>query len=92
VRDSTNQIDRLVADGLLRRDDAVLRTTRRWQAAMARAALRLLDAGAVDTDLRIPIASALLELYGDTLDNQAIVDLVGVMLPVEIAELSPGQT
>ena len=81
--------ERLVADGLLRREQSVLRTTHRWQAAMARAALRLLDAGAVDTDLRIPIASALLDLYGDELDNEQIVDLVAVMLPVEIAELSP---
>lgn len=82
-------IARLVEDGLLRREDTVLRTTHRWQAAMARAALRLLEAGAVDTDLRIPIASALLELYGDDLDNEAIVELVAIMLPVEIAELSP---
>ncbi len=78
---------RLELDGLLRRDADRLRTTRRWQAAMARAALRLYDTPG--EDLRAPIACALIELYGDSLDDDSIVECVQVMLPIEAAELSP---
>lgn len=83
-------VKRLVADGLLRRDgDVNLHTTGRWQSAMARAALRLLRAGTDGDDLRIPIAAALIELYGDAFDDDALVDAVAVILPVELDELAP---
>ncbi len=81
---------RLLADGLLRRAESGLRSTRRWQAAMARAALRLLAAGQDGDDLRVPIASALIEIYGDQLDDEAVADAITVMFPVELSELSPG--
>ena len=85
-------IDRLIADGLVRRDGDVVRTTRRWQGAMARAALRLLDLAGDGDDLRVPIAAALVELYverGHALDDDAIAEAVRVMLPIELAELAP---
>jgi hypothetical protein len=78
---------RLIADGLLHGDAAAPRTTRRWQGAMARAALRLLLAGDHGDDLRIPIASALLEIYGDSFDNNEFADAIAVLLPIELAEL-----
>jgi hypothetical protein len=81
-------IDRLIADGLVRRDGDGVRATRRWQGAMARAALRLLDRADDRGDLRVPIASALVELYGE-LDDDAIAEAVRAMLPIELAELAP---
>jgi|HubBroStandDraft_6_1064221.scaffolds.fasta_scaffold69528_3 hypothetical protein len=81
---------RLLADGLLRRAESGLRSTRRWQAAMARAALRLLGAGQDGDDLRVPIASALIEIYGDDLDDEAVADAIAVMFPIELSELSRG--
>ncbi len=79
-------LERLVEDGLLQRTPQRLRTSPRWQAAMARAALSLQRAGAPWTDLRLPIAAALLERYPGIADAE-LVPLVEAMLAVEEAEL-----
>ncbi len=79
-------VEVLVADGLLRREADRLRTTPRWQAAMARAALGLQRAAA-PWDLRLPIAAALLEQYPRAADA-TLAGLVGSMLPVEEGELA----
>lgn len=80
---------RLEADGLLRQDDAARhRTTERWQAAVARVAYRLLREGADDSDLRLPVACALVEVYG-TLPDQELALLTEVLTPIEAAELDP---
>ena len=85
--DHDQLIEQLITDGLLRQEAATLRTTRRWQGAMARAALRLLRSGEDGGDLRVPIASALLEIYGDELDEDVLVHAIAVILPVELREL-----
>jgi hypothetical protein len=59
---------------------------------MARAALRLLRAGESGDDLRLPIASALIELYGETYDDAELAVAVAELLPVELAELGRGTT
>lgn len=82
-------LQQLERDGLLRRERAILRTTRRWQAAMARAAYLLYSSGDEGEDLRLPIATALLELYGIDQPSEHIAELVEVMLPIELAELDP---
>ncbi len=78
---------RLEADGLVVREREDLRTTRKWQGAMARAALRLYEAGDPGHDLRVPIAGALLEIYASALDDEEIAGLVEAMLPVEARAL-----
>jgi hypothetical protein len=78
----------LVAAGLLERGDDGPRTSRRWQAAMARAATRLHAAGAPWMDLRLPVVSALLELV--EADDETLVRYTAVMLSVESAELTRG--
>jgi hypothetical protein len=78
---------RLEADGLLRAEGDRYRTTRRWQAAMARAALRLLRAGEPSGDLRVPVVSALVELYGDEYADGELARLAEVMTPIEATEL-----
>jgi len=85
---STDILQRLVADGLLSLEVGRHRTTRRWQAAMARVAFRLLQQGADDDDLRLPVACALVEFYGD-LPNEEITRLIEVLTPIEAAELDP---
>ena len=82
-------LERMEADGLLRRDGEVLRTTRRWQAAMARAAVRLLHHGDAGDDLRVPIASALIELYGDDVNDDDVTRMVEAVLPIEAREIEP---
>jgi len=89
VHDHDELVERLIADGLLRHNASALRTTRRWQGAMARAALRLLRSGQDGDDLRVPIASALLEIYGDQLDDDVLAHAIAVILPVELAEMRP---
>ncbi len=79
-------VERLIADGLLRRDGDRLRTTARWQAAMARAALGLQRAAAPWRDLRLPLAAALLERCPDATEDE-LAALVEAMLPLEEAEL-----
>jgi hypothetical protein len=59
---------------------------------MARSALRLIRFEEVrDDDLRLPIVGALLELYGDDVSGERIVELVEAMLPIEAAELDPAR-
>jgi hypothetical protein len=78
---------RIEDDGLAARVDGVLRTTRKWQRTMARAALALYEAGDPGEDLRVPIASALLDLYGDRVEDEELADLVEAMLPIELRAL-----
>lgn len=85
---SAQVLQRLEGDELLRREATCHRTTRRWQAAMARAAYRLLRSGATDDDLRLPVACAFVEIYGDLPDDE-LSRLVEVMTPIEAAELDP---
>lgn len=80
-------LDRLVAAGLVRREGERTRTTARWQAAMARAALLLQRAGA-PMDLRLPVVAALLERFPDE-PEEPLAALVEAMLPIEEAELAP---
>ena len=79
---------RLELDGLVRRDGDRVRTTRRWQGAMARAAFAL-EAEGAPFDLRLPVVRALVELYGDELTDDDVVRLAEAILPIEAAELSP---
>jgi hypothetical protein len=81
-------LERLIEDGFVRRESTHLRTTARWQAALARAALALQRANAPWQDLRLPIAAALAEHYRE-LPDEEIASLVEAMLPVEEAELAP---
>jgi hypothetical protein len=89
VLDPSAALAILEGDGLVRREGDVHRTTKRWQGAMARAAFRLYGTGAVDDDLRYPLASALVELYGDARSEEDIVTFVEVLLPIEARELDP---
>jgi hypothetical protein len=80
-------LTRIEADGLVARVEGVLRTTRKWQGAMARAALQLYERGDPGDDLRVPIASALLALYGDRTQDEELAALVEAMLPIELLAL-----
>jgi hypothetical protein len=79
-------LERLLAEGLVRREGERTRTTARWQGAMARAALALQRAGA-PMDLRLPVVAALLERFPAAGDEE-LAELVEVMLPIEEAELA----
>lgn len=57
-------LQRLTDGGWLTRDGDVARPTRRWRAAMMRAAARLVGTDAPD-DLRIPVALAMIEAFPD---------------------------
>jgi hypothetical protein len=81
-------LERLEADGLLHQEAGRHRTTRRWQSAMARAAFRLLQEGAADDDLRLPVACAIVEFYAD-LSDEELAQLIEVLTPIEAAELDP---
>ena len=80
---SERVLARLEQDGLVRRRAGAVRTTRRWQGAMARAALRLVDAKEVREDIRIPMAMALLELY-EGVDDDELIGMIEVLLPLEV--------
>lgn len=86
--DPGSTLEPLIEDGLLRREGDRLRTTARWQAALARAAFSLQRAGAPWRDLRLPIAAALAERYAELPDDE-LAQLVEALLPVEEAELPP---
>ncbi|HEX9242547.1 MAG TPA: hypothetical protein VF875_08925 [Anaeromyxobacter sp.] len=81
-------LDRLAAEGLVRLQSGRARTTPRWQATMARAALGLQQSGAPWKDLRLPVVTAMIERFPDATDEE-IADLVEAMVAVEEAELAP---
>lgn len=85
-------LDRLEADGLVRFEPGGRpRTTRKWQAAMARAAFHLYGAGDDASDLRVPIAHAVVEIYGMDTSDEEIASVVEAMLPIEERELDPSR-
>lgn len=86
---ASQTLERLREDGLLQRNGTRYRTTRRWQAAMARAALRLGESTPRELDLRVPITVALLELRSPGTPAETIAAEVDAILPIEIAELEP---
>lgn len=90
MSDAAEMLAVLEHDGLVHRVRDRYRTTRNFQSAMARAASRLYRAGDAGSDLRVPIASALLEIYGDRLSDDALAARTEAMLPIEAEELNPG--
>jgi hypothetical protein len=82
-------LERLATDGLLEHRGGVYRTTRRWQSAMARAAFRILAEQGDGDDLRAPIVVALLEIYGEGIPDDHIIEDVEALLAVETLELDP---
>lgn len=78
---------RLEQDGLVLRDGGAARTTRKWHAAMSRAAFCLARGGEDLNDLRMPIAVAMLETYA-ALPDDRLADLVEAMLAIERDELA----
>lgn len=83
-------IARLEADGFIVRAGQRWTTSRRWQQAMARAAIKLYGEGDEGEDLRVPIALAMVEKYSRTLDDEMLAPLVEAMLPIETASLGLG--
>jgi hypothetical protein len=85
-------LGRFAADDLLRREGDAYRTTRRWQAAMARAAVQLYERGGEERakeDLRVPIALALVEIYGADTPDETLATWIETLLPIEEAEVMP---
>jgi hypothetical protein len=78
---------RFAADGFIVHGGQRWKTSRRWQQAMARAALKLYDDGDPGDDLRVPIALAIVELYSGALDDEFLAELVEAILPIEAASL-----
>jgi hypothetical protein len=87
TRETEQALNRLQTDGWIERRDEEIRTTRKWQSAMARAALRLFKAGDPGEDLRVPIALVLYEHYEDSVAEDELASYVEAMLPVEVKAL-----
>lgn len=79
---------RLIGAELVSSSGGRLRTTRRWQSAMARAAGELYGQK-LPFDLRLPIAMALTEIFGAEVPSDELVELIDAMLPIELSELEP---
>lgn len=83
-------VRRLVELRAVSSDGGSLRTTRRFQAAMARAAAEAVRRREQRFDLRIPVAAALLELVeagangnGEHLSDELLASLVELVVPLE---------
>jgi hypothetical protein len=85
--ETTAALARLESDGFIERAEPIWKTGRRWQQAMARAAVKLYADGDPGDDLRTPIVLALIDLYGDAIDDDALAALVEAMLPIEATSL-----
>lgn len=82
--DFEQAVRRLAQDGLLELSGAQVRTSRRWQGAMARAAAALVMAGEKNEDIRVPIVHSLLEFYGQDMSAPDLLPLVEAMLWAEL--------
>jgi hypothetical protein len=78
-------LEELEKDGVLVREGARYRTTRRWQDAMSKAAA----ARDQDDDLHAPIKRALAALYGDRTDEHALARYVSVLTAIETSNAPP---
>jgi hypothetical protein len=87
MRDENAWKSRLELDGLIERSEDTIRTTRLWQAALARAAFQLFRDGEELADIRVPIAAALAERYPG-IENNDLATVVSVMFPIAVGELS----
>ena len=87
AQDTRAALARLQADGFVVETEQRLRTSRSFQRAMAKAAVKLYDDDDPGEDLRVPIALALLEAYGGAIDDETLASLVEAMLPIESASL-----
>jgi len=81
---------RLEADGLVAPEGDAWRTTRRWQGAMLRASARLMADGDAGDDLRVPVATALLDLYGERLGDDELAAMVTALGTLEARLMLPG--
>jgi len=90
-RTDAEVLGRLASAQLVRWDGERLRPGRRWQAAMMRAAQRLIRSQETRHDLRVPVISALLELFGDHLPEDELVACAAVMVRLSADELMPDQ-
>lgn len=75
-------LERLIADGFVRRKMNRCVPADRWHAAAARAAAALLMRGEELEDLRVPVAWALSETYGASSSDDELVEMVAVMTPL----------
>ena len=73
---------RLLADGFVRQEEERCVPAPRWHAALMRAALALQARGEELEDLRVPVAWALHEVYGESSSAAQLVALVTVMAPL----------
>jgi hypothetical protein len=90
-RELDDALARLESDGFIERTEQIWKTGRRWQQAMARAAVKLYADGDPGDDLRTPIALALIELYGDAIDDDALAAFIEALLPIEMTSLGFAQ-
>jgi hypothetical protein len=74
---------RLLDAGLVEYQQGSLMTSRRWQAAMARSALSLLNNNEEMQDERLPIVMSLRELLKPVPDDDVLCDLVFIMQFIE---------
>jgi len=84
----TDPLAWLEAEHLLERRRDGWKSTPRWQAAMRRAAAELLALNEQSNDLRVPIAFALVSLFGDELDDEDLRSLVHAVLNSGCEQLS----
>ena len=75
-------LQRLIADGFVRQVSDRCLPADRWHAAVARAASTLMLRGEELEDLRVPVAWALTERYGDSTSDDELVEMVAVMTPL----------
>lgn len=72
-------LQQLVTDGFVRHGGGLLLAQPRWHAALARAAKELHEAGEELTDLRVPVAWAVTQQYGDRASDVELATLVWLM-------------
>ena len=82
MHDLVEVLERLIADGYVLRLSGRCLPADRWHAAVARAATQLLLQGEELEDLRVPVAWALAENYGDSTSDDELVEMVAVMTPL----------
>ncbi len=75
-------LQRLIADGFVRRHAKRCVPTDRWHAAVAHAAAVLLLRGEEMDDLKAPIEWALTQAYADSTADEELIEMIMIMTPL----------
>lgn len=84
--DPEQALQRLASAGLVERQRNGWATTPKWERALMKAEVRMVEFSEAVDDPRVPISYALVDIFGPRLPEQDLESLIDAMVPLEMHE------